>query len=470
MAAMTSSLTTLALLLLGAHFLRAGNAGMAAALLLAAGMAWGRRAWMRVVLALVLAGGAVVWAKTAVQLINLRLAMGVPWERLALILGGVLCVTLAALAAQLWSEPHQRRGWPSGPIQPSLPKQQGQPGMQRTAARQGGTARLRAGAFVVTAVLLGIAKVQAPFPILMVDRLLPAGQGWGWLFIGGMAWYAGWLAEALWTPEAHRRLRPRIWAAFSFVFFGQLALGLAGWEDFLMTGTLHWPVPALIVAGPIYRGEGIFMLLLFASTVAMLGPAWCSHLCYIGAWDDAASRTFRLSSARMHAQKIEPGRWLWWGRGGTLLFVVLAALGLRAAGASPWVASCAAGLFGLVGVGVMLKYSPRWGRMAHCSAYCPVGLVGNLLGRLSPWRVRISPDCSQCGRCAKACRYGALENKRLRRGRPGLSCTACGDCMSACAQGHIHYTFAKMPPASSRALFLVLAASLHAVFLAVARL
>ncbi len=89
---------------------------------------------------------------------------------------------------------------------------------------------------------------------------------------------------------------------FSMVFFAQLLLGLAGIEKLLMTGKLHLPVPALIIAGPLFRGEGVFMLILFAATVLLVGPAWCSYLCYIGAWDNYAAtaqkRPGRLPSWR----------------------------------------------------------------------------------------------------------------------------------------------------------------------------
>jgi hypothetical protein len=41
------------------------------------------------------------------------------------------------------------------------------------------------------------------------------------------------------------------WTFFSVVFFAQLVLGLAGMPSMLMTGELHAPVPALILAGPV---------------------------------------------------------------------------------------------------------------------------------------------------------------------------------------------------------------------------
>ena len=68
-------------------------------------------------------------------------------------------------------------------------------------------------------------------------------------------------------------------------FFGQLALGIFADPIFLMTGKLHLPIPAVILAGPLYRFEGLFMPILFISTLLLSGPAWCSQLCYFGAFD-----------------------------------------------------------------------------------------------------------------------------------------------------------------------------------------
>ena len=87
--------------------------------------------------------------------------------------------------------------------------------------------------------------------------------------------------HAVSDPKRNRQLRALLWGGFSVIFFLQLALGLLGLNQMLMTGTSRLPIPALILAGPVYLGEGIFMLGLL-TTIAMVGPAWCSHLCYIG--------------------------------------------------------------------------------------------------------------------------------------------------------------------------------------------
>ncbi|AGW13050.1 4Fe-4S binding protein [Megalodesulfovibrio gigas] len=432
----TPLLVTLALLLFAAHTLRLGDLGLVAALLGCIALAWTRWAWARWTLTAVLGWGAVVWVQTGSRLVAMRLAMDAPWERLALIMAAVTLVTVAAMGCL-----HL-------------------PAARRRHATGAETAAVRAGAVLLTALLLGVARAKAGFPILLLDRFAP---GWGWLQIAGMAWYAGWLAQAVLDPRRHRRWRPWLWAGFSALFFGQLLLGLAGWTVFLMTGTLHLPVPALILGGPLFRGEGLFMLILFLSTVVLVGPAWCSHLCYIGAWDDQASR-------RAGRIKGSAGRWIWLGRGATLALTVIVALGLRAAGVPGTTAVWIAAGFGLLGVGAMLALSTRMGSMIHCTTLCPMGLVGNLLGRCTPWRMAMGQGCTRCGACSRVCRYGALETADIERGRAGLSCTLCGDCVAVCRHAAMEYRCTGLSAGTARRVFIVLVISLHAAFAAVARL
>jgi hypothetical protein len=118
--------------------------------------------------------------------------------------------------------------------------------------------------------------------MLLAERSLP---GAGWVQAAGLAAYAFWLIGVLYSPRTAAIWRRRLWTFFSIVFFTQLAIGLAGVEQFLMSGDLHLPIPAMIIAGPLYRGEGLFMPILFGATLLLVGPAWCSYLCYVGSWD-----------------------------------------------------------------------------------------------------------------------------------------------------------------------------------------
>lgn len=426
----------LSLLVSAAHALRGGDFGLCAALLVLSGLGLTRRAFVRPVLVMALAALAVMWAVTTRDLAAFRMAFGQPYLRLVVILSGVILAHVAAAA--LLARPLAAARFARG----------------REAAAP------MAGAFALTVALLGLARAKTPFPVLLADRFLP---GSGWLEILLLALYAAFIMGRMADPARMARTRAAYWAVFSAVFFLQLALGLAGVPGFLMTGALHLPVPALILAGPLYRGEGFFMPILYAATVLFVGPGWCSHLCYIGAWDDRASR---LSPKRPgplpdHAPAV---------RAGILVLTAAVALGLRffEVGTGPAVFLAAA--FGLCGVAVMLTLSRRRGMMVHCAAYCPIGLIGNLLGRLHPFRMRMAAGCDRCGRCARVCRYGALSAVDLAKGRPGLTCTLCGDCVGVCKGGFMGYRLPGLSPEAARLTFLVLCVSLHAAFLGVARI
>lgn len=316
-------------------------------------------------------------------------------------------------------------------------------------------------AFLLTGLLLGVLQHFARVPMLLAERFWP---GAGWLQVLLMALYAGRVASMCSDPATSTRIRPRIWALFSLAFFGQLALGLAGFEKMLMTGKLHLPLPALIIAGPLYRGSDFFMPILFAVTVLLAGPAWCSYLCYFGAWDDQCSR-------RLSAIKELP---VWWQRlrFGVLLLVIFMALTLRFMQTGWATAFGVAAVFGLTGLGIMAVLSRRHGLLVHCTMYCPVGLLGNWLGRLSPWRMKIAEGCSGCLQCRKVCRYSALSITNIKARQVGSSCTLCGDCVAACHTGQINYSlpFSVTGSEKARAVFVVLITTLHAVFLAVARI
>ena len=400
-----------------------------------------RRACQALMLAAVL-----VTLDSMVHFIALRRALGEPWARLAVILS--LASLLPALALWALEHPLFSKSAPSRPSPPGVP-----------ASRSAWSALA---ACALTFLGLAMVQLKVPAPMLLAERFLP---GAGWIQAVLLALYAGFVAEALLRPGRTPVVRGRIWGLFSLVFFGQLALGLAGFDRFLMTGRLHLPVPALILAGPLYRGEGLFMLILFGVTVLLAGPAWCSHLCYIGAWDSALART-KKRPALLPAW-VRRGRMILAG----LVFGAAWAMG-RLGVPAGWAAALAAG-FGLTGVGIMLGISRRTGVMAHCAGLCPMGLMSGLLGGLSPWRLRIREGCTACGACSRACRYDALRPSDLASRRPGVSCSLCCDCLSSCPRSEMELTFLGRTAfcgVPARAVFAALAAGLHAIFLGVARL
>ena len=470
------ALACLASLLPAAHALRwhgpwAGLAWLAPlACLLAT-----RRPFARLAVQAALARGSLDLAHAGAQLVGARLAMGHSVARLAAIMAVAACLPLgAALALHLTrfsGKPTMRsdhgfqesdRRLPAsaaGEKDPSAPL--ARPARPPAPARETGVAQGGLTGFlalVLVMAALSAALLKGPAGLVLADRF---AAGAGWLQAVVLALYAGFVAEELADPVRSSRVRRAVWTGFSVVFFLQLCLGLAGFTRFLLNASPHPPVPALITAGPLYRGEGFFMPALFTVSVLLVGPAWCSHLCYVGAWDSAC--------AGKHPPRPAPA-WMSRVRAGLALAVLATAWGLGQAGVGPaWAATLAVG-FGLAGVGVMLRVSRRSGYMAHCAGFCPMGLLAGILGRLSPWRLRVGPDCTACGACARACRYDALRPEHLAAGRPGLSCSLCLDCLPRCPRASLTLTAFGRDLALARPAFAVLAGSLHAVFLGLARM
>jgi ferredoxin-type protein NapH len=65
--------------------------------------------------------------------------------------------------------------------------------------------------------------------------------------------------------------------------------------------------PMMILGGPIYRGQLSVMTILFLSTVILTGPAWCSQLCYFGAFDNLAPGA-KIQTLQLHSACIAMAR------------------------------------------------------------------------------------------------------------------------------------------------------------------
>lgn len=311
---------------------------------------------------------------------------------------------------------------------------------------------------VLIAVLMVIVQVVPAKPLLLSERLMHYG---GWIQIAIAVIYGSLLCYKMQDRKERPKWRIRAWLLFSIVFFGQLLLGVAVDSVFLMTGKLHLPVPAIILAGPLYRLDGLFMPILFLSTLLLSGPAWCSQLCYFGAFDawNAKGKTdtnpFRFHKALRYS---------------TFLLVVAGAILLRLTGASGWVATLAGLIVGLTGLGIMLILSRKKKKMIHCSSYCPIGTLVSFMKRLSPFRVKLNTNCTHCMACLKSCKYDALHKENIEKGQPGYTCTYCGDCFSACKHGGLEYRFLGLRPAHAERLWIIVTVTLHTCFLMIARI
>jgi len=394
-----------------------------------------RRKWADLVLSIVLFLGGISWLITTLSYVKIRISLEEPWLRLLMILGVVALITFYG-SFLMWKKTEEKDEKSLNTIYlPSLI------------------------AFILTFSLFVFVRWKVSFSVLIFDRFFP---GLGLFEILLLSTYAAWITEKMMNKDNVKSLRLKIWSFFSLVFFIQFILGISGLDIFLMTGKLHVPVPAVILGGPIFRGSGFFMPILLTTTLLIAGPAWCSYFCYIGAWDNLFSQKRKNPDLSFRSKILY--RFI------ILVIVISGAIGLRLAGVSPINASISAILFGIIGVGIMAFISRKKGIMVHCVSYCPIGLLSNFFGKLSPFRVKINSSCDQCMNCRKSCRYGALTKEDITSSKPGLTCTLCGDCLSSCKENAINYSFPFLSYENSRKVFIVIVIVIHTICLGIARI
>ena len=325
--------------------------------------------------------------------------------------------------------------------------------------RRNSLLKLPVAVFLFIVLLLSIVQIKIVNPIILLERFMDGG---GWIEILLIALYGGFIAFKIQDVYQSHKWRRISWTIFSIFFFSQLLLGLLGFEKFLMTGELHLPVPLMIMAGPLYRLELSIMTLLFLSTLIITGPAWCSQLCYFGAIDNLAARN----------QKPEPGkiRNLKGIKFMSILLIIAVIIVLRWFKVPVYYSTLLAAGFGVIGVGIILIFSSRKGKMVHCLAWCPIGTLVNYGKFINPFRMYIDSSCTLCMKCRSYCNYDALNPEDIKSGKPSITCTYCGDCLSACHVNSIKYKFFRLNPVAARRLYLFLTVSFHAVFLALGRI
>lgn len=312
--------------------------------------------------------------------------------------------------------------------------------------------------FISVFIILSIIQLKVENPMILLERFVKGG---GWIELFVISLYAAYVTHKMQDQKNVAVWRRNIWLLFSIVFFGQFILGLIGFEDFLMTGKLHLPVPAMILAGPIFRFKITFMPILFLSTIILSGPAWCSQLCYFGALDNIAAK------GKTKTKRVKNKLALKF----TILIIVIAGtLLLKIFNISSLYAAIGGGMFGIIGIAIIIFISKRIGKMVHCIYYCPVGTVINYLRFINPFRMYIDTNCTTCMKCTSFCKYDALNLNDIQNLKPGITCTLCGDCLSSCHVNSIKYKFFKLNPETARKLYLGVTISLHAIFLALARM
>ena len=107
----------------------------------------------------------------------------------------------------------------------------------------------------------------------------------------------------------------------------------------------------------------------------------------------------------------------------------------------PQVVGIAGAVFvGAVLVASLFVYRP-W-----CSLFCPFGLVGWVLEKVSRFKIKVDYDtCTACGSCARACPSPVME-AILKQDRVIPDCFACGTCVDVCPTKSISFASGKRTP------------------------
>lgn len=427
--------SVLVLLLLGAHFYRASEYGIVLCIVGMLALFCSKKVWTRWAAALFLLWGMLEWTSSACLLAQTRLMMGMPWMRGAIILCTVAVLTGMtgfALARQVLHRADEERN-----------------------------AILRGTVFMAVFLCLFYLRTFVSLNLLLLERFFPV---LGAVEIFFAAWYGSFAAGLLADPKRSRKVRQRLWLVFACAFFLQFALGVLGVGQMLLTGKLHVPVPAFILYGPLFRGELNIMPFIVLASTLLAGSAWCSMLCYFGPFDALASQ-----GRAVHPLPPFLNALLRWGRPAVLVTGTALTLILKSVGIALSSAIALSIAYAVLSLLAMAALSRRWGGMLHCTTLCPIGLIVSLLGRLSPWRLRVDKAvCDDCGACEKLCRWRAITPESRAKGGALARCSLCRDCVGVCRKKALSVRCAGLPAELSGKLFCGILATLHALFLAVA--
>jgi len=119
MTALLLAPAALSLLVLGAHFLRAGQLPLVVLMMALMGLLLVRRRWAARTVQVALLAGAAEWVRATLALMGERASLGMPYRRMAVILGAVAAVCAASTLlfrvprVRAWFGPEPATGGPA---------------------------------------------------------------------------------------------------------------------------------------------------------------------------------------------------------------------------------------------------------------------------------------------------------------------------------------------------------------------
>ncbi len=98
----------------------------------------------------------------------------------------------------------------------------------------------------------------------------------------------------------------------------------------------------------------------------------------------------------------------------------------------------------LLWVAALLIFEIFYCRRAWCRYFCPVGVSYQLMGLMSPLRIKYDKEkCSNCKRCQRVCEVPVVLNSSINRGETeyvdSSLCTRCGLCIDICDDEALGY-------------------------------
>ena len=213
-----------------------------------------------------------------------------------------------------------------------------------------------------------------------------------------------------------RRFRLRRWLLIASV----VVLGFT-------IGGMLCPISA--VQNVILKASIGYLLLFLVPTVTavLAGRLFCGYVCPFGALQEL------LHVKRL--RRVLPARWM---RGLRFVpYAILAYLVVRVfvTGVLAWDGTTPfKAFFTFGGTALTLGISGFFALLSvflfrpFCRLFCPLGAWLSLVSRVSPFRVRVGPNCVSCGTCDGACSACAMQGGSVR----SADCLLCGECIAAC--------------------------------------